>query len=237
VEHDRRLARGPGLDPGAPIAGHDDARLVAFHEAGHFVMCILNRMLPTRVTIAREETPAGPTSGRVLYIRPVRRWFSSRSRELDVLLAGMVAEARYHRAHVESASKVDRKVALELALGETRSRARAERWIARRLAVVERRFADPLVWSATSHAAAALLARPTLADHDLLAVCRTLAEMLHGPRVALVSWPGYATVAQTAFTDGVGPELAAARRAEGGRRLFVVIYALAVLLARLLTGH
>src|SRR5262249_35582489 len=114
---------------------------------------------------------------------------------------------------------------------------RAERWIARRFAAVEQRFADPLVWSATSHAAAALLARPTLADHDLLAVCRTLAEMLHGRRVAVVAWPGYAIVAQTAFADGVGPELAAARRAaRRRRRLFLIIYAVGVLLARLAAG-
>jgi hypothetical protein len=236
VEHDLWLARGPGPDPASPIAGHDDVRLVAIHEAGHLVMCILNRMIPTGATILREETPAGTTSGRVLFIRPVRRWFSGRSREIDVLLAGMVAEARYHQEHVESASKVDRNAAFEAALRETRSPARAERWVARRLAAVERRFADPRVWSATSRAAAALLAHPLLVGEDLLALCRTLAEMLHGRRVALVNWPGYATVAQTAFADGVGPELAAARRAERRRRLFVITYVAAAALVRLVAG-
>jgi hypothetical protein len=235
VEHDRRLARGPGPDPAAPIAGHDDARLVAFHEAGHVVMCLLNRMLPTRVTIQREETPYGPTSGRVLYMRPLRRWFTRRSREIDVLLAGMVAEARYHGEHAASASKVDRKAALELALSETRSPARAERWIARRLVVVERRFADPVVWSATSRVAAALLARQTLVGHDLLELCSAVAHALHGRAVALVRWPGYATVAQTAFADGVGPEFAAARRAEWVWR--AVFYVVVVVLGRIFAGH
>jgi hypothetical protein len=170
-------------------------------------------------------------------MRPLRRWFTRRSGEIDVLLAGMVAEQRYHGEHAASASKVDRKAALELAVSETRSLLRAERWIARRLVVVERRFADPRVWSATSRIAAALLAHRTLAGHDLLELCSTVANALHGRTVALVRWPGYATVAQTAFADGVGPELAAVRRAEQRRYLILVIYLVAGTLGRILSGH
>lgn len=225
MEHLRELTE--------PIAGHDDERLAAFHEAGHFVMCIVHRMMPTRITIRREETAAGPLSGRLQYIRPRRRWFHAPWRELDVLLAGMIAEARIHQDHVETAGAIDRKAALELAMQRTRNPARAARRVAERLAAVERSFADPVVWSATVQVATAVLAHKTLEGSALLALCRQTADTVHRPGIAMWQWPGYATVARTAFHDGQGPELQAALRRDRVWRIIWIVLALAFMLSRL----
>jgi hypothetical protein len=225
VEHLRELTEA--------IAGHDDERLAAFHEAGHFVMCIVHRMMPTRITIGREETAAGPLSGRLQYIRPRRRWFGTRWRELDVLLAGMVAEARIHQDHVETAGAIDRKAALELAMQRTRHPARAARWVAKRLAALERRFADPAVWAATVHVATAVLARKTLEGRALLDLCRQTANSVHRPGIVMWNWPGYATVARAAFPDGQGPELQAALRRNRVWRTVWIALAIAIALSRL----
>jgi hypothetical protein len=229
VEHHRGAA---ALD--APIAGHDDARLVAFHEAGHLVMCILHRMMPTRVTIVPEVTQAGPLGGRIRYTKHRERWFLGPWRELDVLLAGMVAEARFHARYAATAGAVDRAEALKVARRIAGDEAMAELMVAQRLAAVERRLADPGVWSATVHTATALLARKTLEGRDLLDLCRHVADRVHRPGVAMWRWPGYAALAHNAYPGGRGPELeAAVRRARRWRTVLIVLAVLAGL-ARLL---
>ena len=216
-----------------PIAGHDDERLAAFHEAGHFVMCIVHRMMPTRITIRREETPNGPLSGRMQYMRPRRRWFESGWREVDVLLAGMVAEARIHQDHVETAGAIDRKAALEIAQRRAGYPARAAQRVEERLAAVERRFADPVVWAATVDVATSVLARKTIEGEALLALCRQTADAVHRPGIAMWKWPGYATVARAAFPDGLGPELTAALRRDRVWRIVWIVLAVAAALSRL----
>ena len=233
-EHHRELGLPETPALAAPIAGHDDERLTAFHEAGHVVMCVIQRMMPTRVTILRQVTPAGALSGRVHFGTHRRRWFARPQGELDVLLAGMVAEARFHQHHAETAGTIDRAEALNLAMRHARSAASAARWVAARLAVVERRFADPAVWSATMLVATALLERKSLEGRAMLDLCRQTAELVHRRDVAMWKWPGYATVARTAFSDGLGPELQAALRSVRRRRTILIVLAILATLARII---
>jgi hypothetical protein len=184
-------------------------------------------MLPTRATILTESTPTQTFGGRVQFMKRRLRRFRRPVAELDVLLAGAVAEARFHAAHAEAGGAVDRQAALDVALRHARNPAQAARWVEARLAVIARRFAEPRVWSAIEDTARTLMMHKTMTGGALFALCRRLADQLHRPGIAMRGWPGYVTLSRQAFPDGTAPD---APPATAMWRIIVRIAAVAALL-------
>ncbi|MBL8835895.1 MAG: hypothetical protein JNL66_06595 [Alphaproteobacteria bacterium] len=216
-----------------------DERLTAYHEAGHVVMCVIHRVFPLSATIERQFDGATEFLGLVRHTvatRAVRRRHRrSRRAAIDVALAGMVAERRFHRHdRAESGWILDCTRALELASQGWSGRWRADRRVARRLARVDRQFADARVWQAVEIVAATLLRERTLSERDMLETCRAVVALVHGRKAArrIWDWPGYAALAYFAYDDRIGPERHAARARHCLARAAIIVGALALGVAR-----
>ena len=224
---------------GRPSADFDAAPLTAYHEAGHIVMCLMHRVFPLSATIERRVD--GDTEYLGLVCHGVsagsRRWHRA---AIDVALAGMVAEARFHRHDgAEAGWMRDCSRALALAAEAGIRGRRAERLLRRRLDAIDRRFAEPRAWQAVELVAAALLVERSLTESRMLATCRAASALLHSPRTMRRqwTWPGYAALAYVSFHDGLGPERRRAIRRARWSRVAIIAACLAIAVARGVLAH
>ena len=225
----------PRTGPGDGVTAFADERLTAYHEAGHIVMCVIHRVFPLSATIERQFDGATEFLGLVRHTvaaRAVRRRHRrSRGAAMDVALAGMVAERRFHRHDcAEIGWVLDCERALELAARGWLGRWRAHKRVARRLAQIDRQFTEAHVWQAVEVVAATLLRARTLSEAEMLETCRSVVALVHGRRATkrIWDWPGYAALAYFAYDDRIGPERHAALTRHCLARVAIIVGALAL---------
>lgn len=216
-----------------------DERLTAYHEAGHIVMCVIHRVFPLSATIERQFDGATEFLGLVRHTVAARtgrrRHRRSRRAAIDVAVAGMVAERRfYSHDGAEIGWILDCGRALDLASQGWFGRWRADKRVARRLAQIDRQFADARTWQAVEIVAATLLRERTLSEAHMLEACRAVAALVHGRRAVsrIWDWPGYAALAYFAYDDRIGPERHAAVARQRFTRIAVIAGAVGLACAR-----
>lgn len=221
----RRLSIAETPDLLRPITAYEDERITAFHEAGHVVMCLIHSIIPTTATVVRHSRANTEVLGAVYY-RKEERWTANWAPNVDISLAGMVAEARFYvHPHAPASWGPDRLNAAAAAkLLKGNSTALGERYVTAKFAEIEARFRQAPVWDATVLVSLALLKHKTLVGAEMLETCRAAVRLIDPDAAPHIwRWPGYAKHARLAYGRRLGPELAAAVKGEMRYHIVLVV--------------
>jgi Peptidase family M41 len=138
-----------------------DSRLIAtaYHEAGHAVIALALGKAIERVTILPNQCYLGACQIQKGRIKPTKDWLED---EMLILLAGMVAEARFTGRLCTQGAAQDLRGVRRLAMMRAAGERQIERLERRMLDKTEYMVNDDIHWSAIEAIAAELLKKETI---------------------------------------------------------------------------
>jgi len=156
----------------------NERNVVAYHEAGHAVMCRLLRVRIETVDIGGDEL----YGGRILHGNPMVATSSASAdsirarlkieKAIMLCLAGPLAQRKYDPHLTDYGGAVDLEVAMTLAANFFRSRKIAAAYINFATEWVWQKWNDPKIWSTVERLARALIERKRLSGRQVNAIIR-----------------------------------------------------------------